>query len=58
MCEVGVAFSVSSPSLSWPVHADRELPQQLAGFRVELDHDAGLAAVDHHRLPVRGREDR
>ena len=36
------------------VHADRELPQQLAGLRAELDQDAGLAAVDDHRLPVGG----
>jgi hypothetical protein len=40
------------------VHAHREAPQQLAGVRVELDQDAALAAVNHHRLPVGGGEHR
>ena len=34
-------------------HADGTLPEQLAGLGVELDQDAGLAAIDHHRAPVR-----
>ena len=59
MGEVGVAFSVSSPAFSCPrVHADRELPHQLAGLRAQFDQDAGLAAVDDHRLPMRGGEHR
>ena len=59
MGEAGVAFSVISPaSAGSAVHADRQLPHQLAGLRVQLDQDAGLAAVDDHRLPVGGGEHR
>ena len=40
------------------VHADGTLPEQLAGLGVELDQDAGLAAVDHHRAAVGGGQHR
>jgi hypothetical protein len=47
------------PVVALPVvYADRTLPQQLAGLRVQLDDDASLSAVDDHRLAVRGGEHR
>ena len=40
------------------VHADRALPDQLAGLGVDRDKDPTLAAVDDELLTARGGEDR
>jgi len=56
---VGVACSVSSPSFWCPsCPPTGRCHSSFAGLRVQFDEDAGLAAVDHHRPPVRGAEHR